>query len=218
MAKRKNIKRTERVNELKAEYKKLATTANWRMLKLERLAENPEYKSVLGYAYKNVMHDLKSLGELTKGGRFSMDIIRMSADETDIRHLTALVNTARSFLDAPSSTIGGIHKIYGKRAKTLNKKYGTDLSAGDMKTFFESAYWEKLKDKLGSQTAMIVIGQVQKKSEDVIESIDKSRSQHKKIDISSVLDTDGLDTSKIIDSKDTRIIEHLARIYERSRT
>lgn len=213
-----NQKRTARVNELKAEYKKLARTANRRMYKLERLAENPENKAVLGYAYKNVMHDLKSLGELTKGGRFSMDITKMSADKTDIRHLTALVNTARSFLDAPSSTIGGIEKIYGKRAGTLNKKYGTDLSASDMKTFFESAYWDKLKDKLGSQTAMIVIGQVQKKSDEIIESIDKSRAQHNKIDISSIIDSEGLDTSQIINSKDVKVIERLARIYERSKT
>lgn len=206
-------KRVDRVRELQKEYKDLARTANRRMRNLERMAEKPEYKSVLGYAYRNAMEDLKGLGELTKGNRFSTDITRMSAEETDIRHLTALISTAKSFLESPSSTKTGIDKVYSRRAETINRKYNSNLSTDDLKTFFETTYWKKLSNNLGSQTAMIIIGKIQEKSENIVSEVEEARSRHKRINFTDLQDVDGLNVNNKLGSKDKSIIYNLAKIY-----
>lgn len=180
------------------------------MTNLEKLAENPEYKAVLGYAYKNVANDLKAL---TGRSRFSHDIEKLSAKETDIRQLKALINTAKSFLEAPSSLKSGIDKTYSKRAKTLNKKYGTDFSKDDIKTFFESSIFEKMKNRLGSAAAVKTVGKIQKSAKKIVNDIDAARKAHKKIEIEELKDVEGLDVTKMMSPHDKRVVENLAKIY-----
>lgn len=209
------LQRMERVKELQQEYKILANRANKRMRALERLAENPEYKAVLGYSYRNATHDLKGLGELTKHNRFSLDITRMAAKDTNINHLTALIVVAQSFLDSPSSTKRHIDIVYGNRAKTLNRKFNTNLTADDMKTFFESAYWEKLSNNLGSQTAMIVIGKIQKNTDKILAQVRESKYRYKNIDLDALKNVGGLDINKQISAEAKKIIFNLAKIYDK---
>lgn len=208
---RKMSAREKRVKRMQSEYKKLAATANRRMTLLEKLSQNPDYKAVLGYAYKDAAYDLKALG-VTKN-RFPQDIAKLSAKETDIRHLQAMINTAKEFLESPSSLKSGIDKTYKARAKTLNKKYGTDFTADNMKTFFDSAIFEKMKSRLGSAMAMKVIGKIQKNSEDIINDIKEARMSHKKITFDALSDIDGIDVNGMLDRNDKAVIGNLARIY-----
>lgn len=208
--------RNAEVVRTKAEYRKLAKRANTRMLRLERLAENPEYKAVLGYAYKNVANDLKRLGSNAKYGRFPMDILRFSAEETDLGKLNDFIAKAKDFLAAPSSTKTGIDKVYNQRADTLNKKMGTSFSGNDMKTWFDSTTWKKISAKYGSKTAMKVIAKVQDNAEKIRADIEDARLRHKKIDIEELHDVDGLDLSRDLSSRDKSIIYNLAEIYSRN--
>lgn len=222
MTRKKKPTKAERratVQSLKTEYRRLAMQANRRMTQLEKLSQNPEYKAVLGYAYKNAAYDLKrfELLGLAKGGRFAHDIEKLSADKTDIRELKMLISSARAFLDAPSSTKKGIDKTYNKRAKTLNKKYNTDFTSENMKVFFESALYEKLKNRLGSQQTMIVMARLQKKSGEIIEEIEDARKKHKRITISELQDVDGLNIDDELTINDRKVIENLAKIYERGK-
>lgn len=203
--------RTKEVRKLQTEYNSLRKTANQRMYRLEKLAENPEYKAVLGYAYKNAAYDLKALGA-KNARRFPADIGRMSANETDIRKMKAYINTAKEFLSSVSSTKRGIDTVYAQRAASLNNSQGTNFTADDMSTFFNSSMWEKLENKYGSGVAMKVIAKIQKNAKQVVQEIDKARKAHKKIDISVLHDVDYLDLSYDLSAGDKRVIENIARI------
>lgn len=208
----KQTKRTRRINQMKKEYRKLATTANRRFTLLEKLAENPEYSAVLGYAYANAMHDLESL---TGQKRFSHGIEKFEAKDVDIRKFQALINTAREFVESPTSLKSGVDKIYGKRAKTINKRYGTNMTSDDMKIFFESALWNKLKDRVGSHMAMKVIGRIQKNAKQIISEAKYAKQQHKKIDFESMKDIDGLDVNAMLKGHDKTVVKNLAEIYSK---
>lgn len=210
MAKRSALQQARelRINDLKAEYHKLATQANRRMTMLEKLSQNPDYKAVLGYAYKDVAHELKIRGL----DRFSHDIEKFSASKTDIRELKGLINIAEEFLNAPSSLKSGIDAVYRGRADTLNKKYGTDFSGSDMKNFFDSSIWDKLKNKFGSGAAMKTIAAIQKNKDDILQEISDARSAHRRIDFSSLTDIDGRDINAELTGSDKRVIENLAKI------
>lgn len=203
--------RNKEVRELQTEYNKLRKTANRRMYRLEKLAENPEYKSVLGYAYKNAAYDLQALGA-KNARRFPADIGRMSANDTDIRKMKAYINTAKEFLSSASSTKRGIKTVYAQRAESLNRSQGTNFTAEDMSTFFNSSMWEKLENKYGSGVAMRAIAKIQKNAKQVVQEIDKARKAHKKIDISALHDVDDLDLSDDLSTADKRVIENIARI------
>lgn len=210
MPRKSSKKRAARVKELQAEYQKLAKTANRRMYKLEKLAEHPDYKAVLGYAYKDVAHELEIRG---LGRRFPMSVARMSANKTDIRALKALINTLQDFLDAPSSTKRGIDKTYSRRAQSLNKQYGTDFTPENMRDFFEASVWKKINDRFGSKTAMRVIGAIQKNADTIIQEVNDARRRHKKINISSLMDIDGRNINEELTGRDKGIISKLAAIY-----
>lgn len=210
-----SAKREARVKELQAEYRKLAKTANTRMTKLEKLSKNPEYKAVLGYSYKNAAHDLKALG--TETGRFPQDIAKMSAKETNIKKLQQYITAAKNFINAPSSTKTGVDRLYGSRAKTLNRKYGTDMTADDMRDFFENSLWEKLSNRLGSQTAMVTMAKIQKNAGQIKQEVARARSKHQRIEIDSLKDVDGLDVDAMLKTEDRKVVENLAKIYSSRR-
>lgn len=203
--------RNKEIRELQTEYNELRKTANRRMYRLEKLAERPEYKSVLGYAYKNAAYDIKALGAKNER-RFPGDIGRMSANETDIRKLKAYINTAKEFLSSASSTKRGIDTVYAQRAESLNRSQGTNFTTEDMSTFFNSSMWEKLENKYGSGVAMKVIAKIQKNAKQIVQEIEKARKAHKKIDISVLHDVDYLDLAYDLSAGDKKVIENIARI------
>lgn len=208
--------RNARISELKTEYRTLAKRANTRMLRLERLAENPEYKAVLGYAYKNAANDLKALGSNSKFGRFPTDILRLSADDTNIRSLQAYIATAKEFLESPSSTKSGVDKTYNQRAETLNRSMGTSFSGDTLKTWFDSTVWKKISAKYGSKTAMKVIAKVQDNAEKIRADIEDARLSHKRIDIEELQDVNGLDVNSMLSGHDKTVIANLADIYSQN--
>lgn len=208
--------RERTVQQKQAEYARLAKTANRRMYKLEKLAERPEYKAVLGYAYKNAANDLKRLGSESKYGRFPMDITRFSANDVNINNLDAMIATAKEFLESVSSTKSGIDKVYNRRADTINNSMGTSFTGDDLKTWFDSSLWKKLSTKYGSKTAMKVIAKVQDNAEKIRADIEDARLAHRKIDIEELHDVDGLDLSNDMSAHDKTVIANLAEIYSRN--
>lgn len=101
------------------EYMRLAHRADQRLLRLERLSDEAYYTSVQQYGYKYAM---KSISDLGGGTRFRSAPIQ---NEDQLREALAGV---RKFLDAPSSTKSGITAVYKKRAKSINEKFGTNLT------------------------------------------------------------------------------------------
>lgn len=205
--------RTEEIKRLQSEYKKLAKTANRRMYRLEKLADQPGNIAILGYAYKNALYDIQGLPGGQGKRRFPMDISRFSAKETNIKDLRQAVVSVKNFLEKPSSTLSGLKKVYAARANTINKKYGTDFDMNSMAAFFESSYWDKMKTKYGSKTAMKAISKIQKSGKQIVDEIQDAMDRHKKIEISALKDIDGYDMTKSLSIHDKKVIENLAKMY-----
>lgn len=213
MAKLRGRARTAEIKRLQQEYEKLAKTANRRMYRLEKLAEKPGNDVVLGYAYKNAYYDIQGLPGGEGRRRFPMDITRFSAKETNIRDLRQAIVSVQNFLAKPSSTARGMKKVYTARAKTINKKYGTDFDMHSLAAFFESSYWDKMKTKYGSKTAFKAVAKIQKSGKQIVDEIQDARDRHKKIEISSLKDIDGYDMTKNLSAHDKKVIENLAKMY-----
>lgn len=130
---------------LEKEYRWLAKRADQRLVRLEKLAENPEYSGIKEYSYKRAMRDIRSWsGENAK--RFN------TKAPSNTNQLKAKIADIKRFLESASSTIGataetkGILKIYQERANTINEKYGTDFNWKDLAKLFESGLYKKIKN------------------------------------------------------------------------
>ena len=126
--------------EIKA-YKKLQDNMNRRLRRIREYNQKPGYKGVTEYAYKNAMEDIrKFFGPGKKGYSKALP------QGPGARELyKAIMNSMTRFKEAKTSKIGGINKVYKRRADTLNEKYGWDLSWRDLAKLFESGMWQKFK-------------------------------------------------------------------------
>ena len=180
-----------RYKAIAAENRKLAKRANQRLVRLEHAAKSRGMKSILNYAYKSAMKDIKSTGKTGKQ-RFKENIKLVDiADQNGVlkgsklykanylRQLT-MNKMMKEFLGSASSTIGqgladaaaginrtiGIERIWDKVNKTINEKYLDDydlrLSDNDMKRFWESKKQAKLEKEVGS-ARMFAVAAIMKK-------------------------------------------------------
>lgn len=202
--------RTQQLKQLEREYTEYRNKANRRMRSLERLSEQPGYKPVLQYAYRRAVYDINALG--TEGQRFPT-FKQITAEKTNIWTITAYLNTARTFIQSPSSTKTGIDRIYKKRAETTNRKYKTDFTMDDVAAFYESALWKKLNSIHGSKVAMKIVAKVQKNADDIIDEANEARRRHDKIEFESLKNVDGLNLMSGMKVGEKKVIENLAKIY-----
>ena len=156
---------------LRSEYVKLAKRADQRLVRLEQLETKKGFENVTKYAYAWAQKNLQRWSGKSEGSRFN------AAIPSDIKSLEAKLHIVKQFLDMQTSTKGGILKTYKKRADTNNKKYGTNVTWQARSKYFNSSIAERAAAKFGSKTALRVIGQMQKKSDEVINAI-KSKSEN----------------------------------------
>lgn len=214
MAQRKRIQRE--IKNLQSEYFKLARSANNRMTRLEKLAQDPEYKAVLGYAYKDAAYDLRHLfARFGDVQRFPQDVSKMAANETNIRQMKQYIRSVKNFLESPSSTKKGIDKIYRHRASTINRKYNTNFTVDDMRVFFDTTVWKRISKTFESNSALKVIDTVQKNWKEIIEEAKEARKSHKSIDYESLKDVEGRDFNKELGPYDKNIINKLAEMFSK---
>lgn len=140
-------------NELIKEYNKVMKVADQKLRRLEKLAENPEYKGVLSFSYQKAMKDIEHFsGEGAK--RF-----KTKAPETKTA-IISKIKRAQAFIESSTSDKRSIDKIYRTRANTINKKYGTNLSWQDLQNYFRSSASEIIGALMGSNTEMKVLGKI----------------------------------------------------------
>lgn len=211
MAKRKRKKTVQEIKRLQREYHDLARSANNRMTRLEKLAKNPEYAAVLGYAYKDAAYDLKHI--FGGASRFPQDISRMSANDTNIRKMKQYIRSIKNFLEAPSSTKKGVDKVYRHRASTINRKYKTNFTVNDMHVFFDTTVWKKLNARYSSESALKVVDTVQKNYKEILAEAEEARQNNLTVDYESLKDVEGRDFNKGMSKKDKSVIETLAEMF-----
>ena len=148
--------------DLRKEYFRLAKLADDRIRILEDYSKRPEYEDILKFAYAKAMEDIAAYrGEDAnrfKGG------VPMEGNKLTIQ---SRINDVLKFLNSPSSTITGINRIYSARAKTLNEKYGMDLTWGNMADFFENDLVRATISEFASDTAMKMLGKYYRNKDEI---------------------------------------------------
>lgn len=134
-------------------YKRLAKVADQRLLRLEKLAKEEKFTGVTEYAYKVARKNLEVWG----GSRFNTKAPSsrslMNEKIADMIH----------FIQAPTSTKGGIVNIYEKRAATLSKNYGLDVSWQQLGKIMEAYHDESGKGSTKTEIKAIgVINDIKK--------------------------------------------------------
>lgn len=159
---------------------RLAKMADTRLRRLEKLSKESGFENVTRYAYANAMHDIKSL--YGGGKTFQRRAKKTKAGAYNEKQIQAQISAVKRFLESPTSTKGGIKKVYKGRADTINSRYGTNFTWEDMGKFFESGLAEKLDTKYASKTNMKAIGIIQRNDLKTVEDVKKYRDS---IEVSS---------------------------------
>lgn len=151
-------------------YRRLAKVADQRLVRLEKLSKQKDFRGVKKMAYGRAMADLEIFG----GKRFN------TAPPQDRRLFKEKIMAMRYFIESPTSTKRGIIETYSERAKALNKKYGTDFTWQDLASFFGSGKADKMMngrgESYGSKTVIKAIGRIQLTAESVIKGIQENTS------------------------------------------
>lgn len=176
---------------IQKENRKLAKRANQRLVRLERAAKKPGMKSILEYAYKAAMRDIKSTGKQGKQRfRENVKLVDIFSDgklltgqalyKQNVLKQRNINKMLKQFLQSQTSTIGkgrsgkaegltesiGIKSVMDKRTQTINERFLSDydvqMSDNDLKRFFESKKQAKLEKEVGS-AQMFAVAAVMKK-------------------------------------------------------
>lgn len=176
-------------NDLVKEYRKLAKRADQRLVRLEKLSGQKDFKQVRQWAYKNAVTDALEWGASPDKPRFNI------APPKSTISLKAKIRDIQNFLEKPTSTKTGIIDVYEKKAQTLNEKYkdyGLNLNWSDVGTFFESALYKKLSKKYSSGTVVKAIATLKNNEAEVIRDFAKHKASHVKTEDNDIVIDDAI--------------------------
>jgi len=149
-------------------YRRLAKTADQRLVRLERYGEEDFFHTAKQWAYAKAVQDIKKWRQPGE----KIDMFRFNTKPPkDTEDLLAKINDIKTFLESPTSTKKGITDVYKKRADTINKKYGTKFTWQALAKFYTSGEAELWEAKFGSKTALKTIGVIQHKKDKIIGKI-----------------------------------------------
>lgn len=135
-------------------YRRLAKTADQRLVRLERLQGQEGFGGVLDYAYQRAQRDIKQWsGE--NATRFNTKI------PDNMNMVKAKINDMKTFLGSQTSTKIGIMKTYESRANTINEKYGTNVDWEDIHDYYAKNKNARADKAFGSKVAVKAIGVIQ---------------------------------------------------------
>lgn len=168
----------EDYNDLVSVYRTLAKSADQRLVRLERYSEQDQFHTATKWAYARAQRDIKEWsGE--GATRFN------TKPPASVSDLKAKIQDIKTFLQSPTSTKRGIKEVYGKKADTLNKKYGTNFKWDEVGKFFQSKLYQKMDKMYGSKTIVKIIGKIQSNKKDVIKAINEAKDKDITIDTKS---------------------------------
>lgn len=144
-------------------YRNLVDMANRRLRRLVEMEKDPLYKGVTNFAYKKAMNDIKGMSEKEMKG-FTTVLPKNQDGTIDKRSAHARLNAVKRFLESPTSTRGGINKVFMERAKSINKNLNEGLPEKvynftwqELAIFWNSEKAQKESKKYGSSTFMKAI-------------------------------------------------------------
>lgn len=149
-------------------YRRLAKTADQRMVRLEKASQEPYFKVATEWAYAKATRDI--LKWIPPGDNKSTKL-RFNTKPPEGEDLIAKINDIKSFLSSPTSSKQGIINVYKKRADTVNKKYGTNFTWKQLAKYYDSGQAELWDAKFGSKTALMTIASLQKNKKKLVKAI-----------------------------------------------
>lgn len=152
-------------------YRRLAKTADQRMVRLEKASEQKFFHVATQWAYAKATRDI--LKWIPPGDNKSTKL-RFNTKPPEGEDLIAKINDIKSFLSSPTSTKQGIINVYKKRADTVNKRYGTKFTWQQLAKYYESGQAELWDAKFGSKTALRTIGVMQRNKKKIKDAITKA--------------------------------------------
>ena len=160
-------------DDLRKAYLHLADIADRRMRRLEEYAsKDKKYANILKFAYDKAINDIEA--EMGSGAyRFKAGALANG----NILNMQSRINDVLKFLNSPTSTISGVKKVYGQRAKVINEKYGLDLTWEQMADFFENESVQATIKNFASDTAMKMIGKYYRNKDEIQEIFDKANNK-----------------------------------------
>ena len=165
-------------------YTRLAKQADQRLVRLEKLSNEPGYENITKWAYSQAQYDIKALFGDDRT-RFNVKPRKLKSGQYSEKQMQAAISSMKQFLLSPTSTKGGINKVYGERAKTINERYGTDFDWKELAQFFENTMDILLDLQYGSKTKMRAIGTIQrhqwKSVDDVNDYVEYAKSHNMKV-------------------------------------
>lgn len=124
-------------------YRSFAKRADQRLVRLEKM---PGTDARSG-AYATAARAIEHYTGMTDKPRFNRGIPKEDA------LLRMKIRDIKQFLTMPTSTTGGVRSIANKRTKTMNAKYGVNLTNKQWAQIWESGLGDKMIAKFGSKTA-----------------------------------------------------------------
>ena len=160
-------------DDLRKAYLHLADIADRRMRRLEEYAsKDKKYANILKFAYDKAINDIEA--ERGSGAhRFKAGALANG----NILNMQSRINDVLKFLNSPTSTISGVKKVYGQRAKVINEKYGLNLTWEQMADFFENELVQAMIQNFASDTAMKIIGKYYRNKDKIQEIFDKANNK-----------------------------------------
>lgn len=155
-------------------YRRLAKTADQRLVRLEKLEKEPNYEPAELWAYRRAKIDITKWNRGTPPDKYRFNV----APTKDPEQLIAKINDIKSFIARPTSTKQGITNVYKKRADTLNRKFGTNFTWQQMAKYYSSGKADLWDKKFGSKTALRTIGAIQRNKEAIQAAIEKADITH----------------------------------------
>lgn len=142
--------KTQLQEQLLREYRREMKNANRKLRDLEKLAEDPEYEGVLKFAYRVAQRDVKELGL----GDLDLTRYRVPYNPKtgtyNTNKLKAALKRVKDFNAMPTSSKGGIKKLYVKDAANFNRAFGTNFTWQELREFTKASDWDNLKKIHGS--------------------------------------------------------------------
>ena len=160
-------------------YRRLAKTADQRLVRLESYKYDKNFKTATKWAYNKAIKDIHKWSG-SEADRFNV------APPESKEKLLSKINDIRSFLESPTSTKKGIIDVYKKRADTINERYGTNFTWQQLAKYYTSGEAEKWDSKFGSKTALKTIAVIQGNGKKLIDKIKAHDKKDVRVDDSVI--------------------------------
>lgn len=189
---------SDKYNSLMAEYRKLAKRADQRLVRIERLAENEDFKAIKQYAYKKAVKDITHWDGSRQKPRFNTAPPKGKTAQASYMMLQAKVNDIKSFLESPTSTKMGVTKVYRRRAEAYNKQFGTNYTWQGIKQVTDSALFEKLESKMDRYIVLQVLGVIDEHKDEVEKRLAGKKENGQTIHIEVEDEVVGYEVEKVL--------------------